>query len=785
MSQSQHSSVPYGPIVSADDHEMREVSSRTATPLPAGAYLPPNPHSTSYLTPYHDNPSNAEFGAPNPAFLGEAGTRSSYGQASTARSSAYGSIAPLHDHRGSAYVDEPSGWSAAPKRSIDLRDKQELYEAPRRKSKKKIVFWALTALALAIIAAAVVIPVYIFVIKKKDNSGGGSGSNSGHSNTGHGGNNNNNNNNNQDTTVTWGGDGSIVTKEDGSTFRYNNTHGGYWVFDPKNPLNNSARAQSTTPSLAEPWKWGEDQIFGVNLGGWFTLEPFISPALYEPFYPNAVDEWTLSTLLQQRDGNLNVIEEHYKTFIVEEDFAMIAAAGLNWVRIPLPFWAIETYPGEPFLARTCWTYFLKAIEWARKYGIRINLDLHAVPGSQNGWNHSGKMGQVNFLNGVMGLANAQRTLDYIRILAEFISQPEYANIIQYFGIINEPGSGTGNYPKSAIESFYAEAYKIIRGIGGNGNGNGPVISIHEAFYGLGGWTDFLPGADRLALDQHTYLVFGPLINQPPAAFPAIACTQWSAATAASMSAFGQTGAGEWSLAINDCGLYLNTVGGGTRYEGTFDGQPRIGSCAPWQDYATWDQSIKDALRNLALASMDSLQDSFFWTWRIGESRASGKVETPFWSYKLAVQEGWAPANPRDSRGYCASIGAPANTFSGAYTPAQVGGPGAGTAVQGLDSYPWPPTAIGGYPSVAGLPTYTATGALSTLPVPTFASATASVGDGWTNNADTTPMAVPVAGCTYPDPWNALTAAIPACGVFAKRDGDAPAPTAAPKHVSTH
>ena len=26
------------------------------------------------------------------------------------------------------------------------------------------------------------------------------------------------------------------------------------------------------------------------------------------------------------------------------------------------------------------SYFLKAIEWARKYGLRINLDLHAVAG---------------------------------------------------------------------------------------------------------------------------------------------------------------------------------------------------------------------------------------------------------------------------------------------------------------------------------------------------------------------------------------------------------------------
>jgi len=26
--------------------------------------------------------------------------------------------------------------------------------------------------------------------------------------------------------------------------------------------------------------------------------------------------------------------------------------------------------------------FLKALKWSRKYGLRINLDLHSVPGSQ-------------------------------------------------------------------------------------------------------------------------------------------------------------------------------------------------------------------------------------------------------------------------------------------------------------------------------------------------------------------------------------------------------------------
>jgi len=83
-------------------------------------------------------------------------------------------------------------------------------------------------------------------------------------------------------------------------------------------------------------------------------------------------------------------------------------------------------------------YFLKAINWARKYGLRINLDLHCLPGSQNGWNHSGKLGTTGVLNGVMGLANAQRSLDYIRIIAEFVSQPQYRDVVTIFGITNEP-----------------------------------------------------------------------------------------------------------------------------------------------------------------------------------------------------------------------------------------------------------------------------------------------------------------------------------------------------------
>lgn len=48
------------------------------------------------------------------------------------------------------------------------------------------------------------------------------------------------------------------------------------------------------------------------------------------------------------------------------------------------------------------------------------------------------MGTVGMGNGVMGIANAERTFNYIRTIAEFISQPEYSAVVPAFNVLNEP-----------------------------------------------------------------------------------------------------------------------------------------------------------------------------------------------------------------------------------------------------------------------------------------------------------------------------------------------------------
>ena len=87
--------------------------------------------------------------------------------------------------------------------------------------------------------------------------------------------------------------------------------------DPQNPFNDDARPNSWTPPLNASWTWGQDRIYGVNLGGWLVLEPFITPDIFQR-YPTAVDEYTLSVAMaaDTANGGLSQIEQHYDTFIV-------------------------------------------------------------------------------------------------------------------------------------------------------------------------------------------------------------------------------------------------------------------------------------------------------------------------------------------------------------------------------------------------------------------------------------------------------------------------------------
>ncbi|KAI0333479.1 glycoside hydrolase [Cubamyces sp. BRFM 1775] len=654
---------------------------------------------------------------------------------------------------------------------VSEKDGLRLGAPPRR---NRLYMWlGVGAAAIVVIVLAVILPVYFTVIKKHNSDSargglGGAAGSSGHAT-----------NPESPTGAVTGGDGSTITQSDGTTFTYKNPFGGFWVDDPTNPYNNSAQAQSFTPPLSEPWDYGKDQIRGVNLGGWLVLEPFIAPALFEK-YQNAtpspalpgglvVDEWSLSVAMlndTSEGGGIEQIEHHYATFITEQDFAQIAGAGLNWIRLPIPYWAIETWPGEPFLEKVAWKYVLLAFKWARKYGLRIYLELHTVPGSQNGYNHSGRSGPINFLNGFMGIANAQRTMDYIRYIAEFISQKEYQDVVTMFGIINEPLLGI--IGRDQLTRFYLQAHDMIRDI--TGIGNGAYIVIHDGFQSPESWKDFLPGSDRIVLDTHPYVAFGGDFNHPIDYWPQVGCIAYN--TNQSQSDFGITVSGEFSGAINNCGKWVVGVGP----------EPTQVDCTPWDDWTTWTDDVKTGIKNFVMSQMDGmhLPGYFYWTWKVGNSSVTGKVEAPFWSYQLGLENGWIPTDPREAVGICQSLGFAQNVpWNGDYQSWQTGGAGAGqiaaTALAEYSQYPPPEISNVSGENVAQLPMYTATSAVPTLPPPTFTAATVTGGDGWADPKDTSLAAVQIAGCVYPNAWGPApgsTAAV--CGAAAAT----PAPAAA-------
>lgn len=106
----------------------------------------------------------------------------------------------------------------------------------------------------------------------------------------------------------------------------------------------------------------------------------------------AQDEWTFS---QACGANLkSVLTNHWDTYITDADIQLIAASGFNHLRIPLGYWAFTSQPsGTPYCSQCGQLDQLtRVLASANKYGLYVVLDLHGLPGSQNGEQESGRVG---------------------------------------------------------------------------------------------------------------------------------------------------------------------------------------------------------------------------------------------------------------------------------------------------------------------------------------------------------------------------------------------------------
>lgn len=359
----------------------------------------------------------------------------------------------------------------------------------------------------------------------------------------------------------------------------------------------------------------DEVIRGVNIGGWLVLEPYITPSIFERFRTNCdnddgipVDEYHLCQQMGY-DPAKELLIDHWNTWYTEDDFASISKMGFNLVRIPIGYWAFNTLDSDPYVSGLQEYYLDKAIQWSKKYGLKVWIDLHGAAGSQNGFDNSGLRDQITFPEDD---TNLKITLVTIKYILQKYSGPEYIDTVIGIELLNEPLGPSIDINK--LKSQYLQpAYDFLRKELGNSD---QIIVIHDAFMPNSEWDDFLTldqNTYGVVMDHHHYQVFssGELERNIDQHIQ-VAC-EWADTKLVEPH---WNVAGEFSAALTDCAKWLNGVGIGSRYDGTFfkDGQTSypIGSCQNNDDINSWSTERKENTRRYIEAQLDTFEKRGGW-----------------------------------------------------------------------------------------------------------------------------------------------------------------------------
>ena len=250
---------------------------------------------------------------------------------------------------------------------------------------------------------------------------------------------------------------------------------------------------------------------GVNLGNWLVLEKWMAPELFAG--TDAEDEVHLTQALDEvsRRERFTV---HRDSYVTDRDFAYLAARGIEFVRLPVPYFVfgdVEGYLG-------CVDYVDKAFDWGERHGVQILVDLHTVPDSQNGFDNGGICGVCKFHQNPQHVEFALTVLE--RLAARYRDRPNLWGI----EVLNEPispqlwslldvprrypakdpeyAAGSEGVPTSFLKDFYDRAYRRIRA-------QAPDVRIvfHDGFR-IAEWAGVLddPAYENITVDTHLYVM---------------------------------------------------------------------------------------------------------------------------------------------------------------------------------------------------------------------------------------------------------------------------------------
>lgn len=256
-----------------------------------------------------------------------------------------------------------------------------------------------------------------------------------------------------------------------------------------------------------------DKIRGVNLGNWLVLEKWMHKGLFEG--TTAEDEDELCRQLP-RDELVKRLTEHRDTYITKADFEYIKDHGMNTVRIPVPHFIFGDDPVycDPYVP--CLEYLDKAFVWAEETGLKILIDVHTAPESQNGFDNGGISGVCKW---AQSPERIQRSVDVVEKLAERygrhdslwgiqplnepISEQLWLHIQnRYFPHDKERAKGSSFVSLEVLMDFYKRSYEAIR----RHADESKAIVFHDGFR-FDAWFGFMtePEYKNVILDAHWYL----------------------------------------------------------------------------------------------------------------------------------------------------------------------------------------------------------------------------------------------------------------------------------------
>ncbi|KAJ1723309.1 hypothetical protein LPJ61_005838 [Coemansia biformis] len=383
-------------------------------------------------------------------------------------------------------------------------------------------------------------------------------------------------------------------------------------------------------------------IRGINIGGVFLIEPFIRPSLFDQFNTSTVaelpvDEWTFSATLGKEEAKRQ-LEDHWDTFVTREHLEAMAEYGINWIRIPIGYWAFNLTAEEPFVDGQI-PYVERLLGWAQEIGLKVELDLHGAPGSQNGYDNSGHRTSPQWL---YTRINVDRTLDALRQMTELAI--EWSDVVYGIQILNEPSRW--KWPVSQILEFYNEAYDLMRSMT-----NDVYFMVHDTFLGPNDWGTLVSAnwTDAL-MDTHIYQMFDNyIITLNETAHIDMVATMAENVTRFDKTSIGVV-VGEFSAATHDCTRYINGFGRGSRWDGTLEGVDHplcpLSNCSCTGDYGGNYTQFSSSYRGFLQRYVDaqlSIYDKELAGWFYWNFRTEG---APEWDYLLGVEQGWFPKFPR-------------------------------------------------------------------------------------------------------------------------------------------